>query len=165
MRAPKSVLARVASAILGLAFGLGSAELTFGQLRPVEHETAEPVLYSIEVRDEAGALLASPMLVGGENQPVHLEMSRDMGPHSEPLAMSLDLTPETTGGNNLCVGYKVSIDDGFAHSGRIAASYGEKRSVRVRSGQGESLKLSLVVAKARSRAFDLILRGHRKPSA
>src|SRR5438876_4036310 len=101
MRAPTSVVARIASAILGLAFGLIGAELTFGQLRPAHGTTVEPVLYSIEVRDEAGALLASPLLVGEENQPVRLSLSREQGPHSDPLAMSLELTPQSAGGNNL----------------------------------------------------------------
>ena len=160
-----SVAARLSSAILGLAFGLFSAEMTFGQLRPGEAPKSPPVLYSIEVRDQAGALLASPMLVGEENQPLHLNLSREVGPHSDPIEMSLDLDPRPAGGNNLCVGYRVRIDDGFAHSGRMSTAYGEERSVELTGSQGEPLRFSLVVARARTPAFERILLARRKPSA
>lgn len=165
MQGRSSVAARILSAILGLAFGLFAAELSFGQLRPADVPKPPPVLYSIEVRDQAGALLASPLLVGEENQPVHLDLSRESGLHSEPLAMSLDLDPSSAGGDNLCLGYRVRIDDGFPHSGRVATAYGEERSVAVTGGQGEPFRLSLVVAKARTPAFDKLLLARRKPSA
>ena len=153
---------RIISAVAGLAFGLLGAELTFGQLRPDEGRS-DAVLYSIEVRNGAGDLLASPMLVGEEGRPVHLSLASEPGRHSEPLAMSLDLDPSADG-DNLCVGYRLSIDDGFAHSGRLAVAYGEMRSVEL-SGGGESLRLSLVVARARTRDFERILQRHRRPAA
>ncbi len=156
-RRPK--ISRVLSALAGLAFGLLGAEMTFGSLRPEEQRT-DAVLYSIEVRNDAGDLLASPMLVGKEGQPVHLNFA---GPHSDPMAMSLDLDPQSAGGDNLCLGYRLSIDDGFAHAGRLGVSYGEQRSVQIRGG-GESLRLSLVVARARSPEFGRILLGRRRPT-
>lgn len=150
-------LSRMLAAVAGLAFGVLGAEMTFGQLRP---EPVSPaVLYSIEVRNEAGDLLASPMLVGEEGRPVHLSY---LGQRSE-LNMSLDLDPRADG-ENLCLGYKLSIDDGFPHSGRLGVTYGEMRSVRL-SGGGENLRLSLVVARAHSREFERMLHLRRRPSA
>jgi len=162
MHRRQRAIARILSAFAGLAFGLLGAELTFGQLRA---ETPGPaaVLYSIEVRNGAGDLLASPMLIGEEGRPLHLDLSQEAGPHSEPLAMSLDLDPRADG-NNLCVGYRLSIDDGFAHSGRMGVSWGEQRSVRL-SGGGEDLRLSLVVARAHTRDFGRILQQRRGPAA
>jgi hypothetical protein len=154
--------ARIVSAVAGLACGLLGAEVTFGQLRPDEPRS-EAVLYSIEVRNGAGDLLASPMVVGEEGRPVHLSLSQRGGPRTEPLAMSLDLDPSADG-DNLCLGYRLSIDDGYPHSGRMAVSYGEMSSVELNGG-GEYLRLSLVVARARTREFDRILQRHRRPSA
>jgi hypothetical protein len=155
----RSAIARLLFAVAGLASGLLGAEMTFGSLRP-EEKHAEAVLYSIEVRNDAGDLLASPMVVGREGQPVHLDL---VGPHSDPMSMSLDLDPRSDGGDNLCLGYRLSIDDGFAHAGRLGVSYGEQRSVRIRGG-GESLRLSLVVARARSPEFGRILSHRRRPT-
>src|SRR5882724_13189829 len=117
MHRRRTATARIVSAVAGLACGLLGAELTFGTLRP-ESPRSDAVLYSVEVRNGAGDLLASPMLVGEEGRPVHLSLSQDVGRHREPLAMSLDLDPSPDG-ENLCVGYRLSIDDGFAHSGRV----------------------------------------------
>jgi hypothetical protein len=69
----RPAFARIASALLGLACGLLGAEMTFGSLRPDEPRS-DAVLYSIEVRNGAGDLLASPMLVGEEGRPVHLSL-------------------------------------------------------------------------------------------
>ena len=162
MQRRRPAFARILSALAGLAFGLVGAEGTFGQLRP-EDPRPEAVLYSIEVRNGAGDLLASPMLVGEEGRPLHLSFSREAGARSEPLAMSLDLDP-SAGGDNLCIGYRLSIDDGFAHSGRMGVAYGELRSVELNGG-GENLQLSLVVARARTRDFGRILQRHRRPAA
>lgn len=152
---------RLLSALAGLAVGLFGAELTFGALRPPAPSRPEAVLYSIEVRNEAGELLASPMLVGEEGHPVHLDMS---GPRSlDPRVMSLDLDLSSEGGDNLCIEYRLSVGDGFAHSGRLGIRYGRQRSVRLRGG-GESLRLSLVVARARSPEFGRILQNRRRPT-
>jgi hypothetical protein len=155
-------MARILSALAGVTFGLFGAEMTFGQLRPDEGGS-DAVLYSIEVRNGAGDLLASPMLVGEEGRPVHLNLSTEAGRHTEPLAMSLDLDPSPDG-DNLCVGYRLSLDDGFAHSGRMGVAYGQMQSVELNGG-GENLRLSLVVARARTPEFDRILQKHRRPSA
>ena len=155
-------MARILSALAGMTFGLFGAEMTFGQLRPHEGRS-DAVLYSIEVRNGAGDLLASPMLVGEEGRPVHLKLSTEAGRHTEPLAMSLDLDPSPDG-DNLCVGYRLSLDDGFAHSGRMGVAYGQMQSVELNGG-GENLRLSLVVARARTPEFDRILQRHRRPSA
>jgi len=155
-------MARILSALAGVAFGLFGAEMTFGQLRP-DDGRSDAVLYSIEVRNGAGDLLASPMLVGEEGRPVHLNLSTEAGRHTEPLAMSLELDPSPDG-DNLCVGYRLSLDDGFAHSGRMGVAYGQMQSVELNGG-GENLRLSLVVARARTPEFDRILQRHRRPSA
>ena len=162
MQRHRPAFARILSALAGLACGLLGAEMTFGQLRP-EEPRSDAVLYSIEVRNGAGDLLASPMLVGEEGRPVHLSLSQERGSRSEPLAMSLDLTPQANG-DNLCLGYRLSIDDGTEHAGRMDVSYGEMSSVELNAG-GESLRLSLVVARAHTREFGLILQRHRRPSA
>jgi hypothetical protein len=146
------------SALAGLVTGLLGAEMTFGQLRP-ETPRSDAVLYSVELRNLRGDLLASPMLVGEEGRPVHLSMLS--GPHSEPVEMSLDLDPQPGQGDNLCLGYKLSIADGFAHSGRLGLSYGEERSVRV----GKTLRLSFVVARAHTRDFGRLLQRLRRPAA
>ena len=88
---------RTLAALAGLAFGIFGAEMTFGSLRP---EESSAVLYSIELRNAAGDLLASPMLVGEEGRPVHLSYA---GPRSE-LNMSLDLDPLPQGGGQVCLG-------------------------------------------------------------
>ena len=155
-------MARILSALAGVVFGLFGAEMTFGQLRPDEGRS-DAVLYSIEVRNGAGDLLASPMLVGEEGRPVHLNLSTEAGRHTEPLAMSLDLDPSPDG-DNLCVGYRLTLDDGFAHSGRMGVAYGQMQSVELNGG-GENLRLSLVVARAKTPEFDRILQRHRRPSA
>ena len=160
MQRSKAALSLLLSAVAGLAFGLFGAEMTFGSLRPQEEQRGAAVLYSIEVRNDAGDLLASPMLVGEENRPVHLSLA---GPHSEATNMSLDLDPRTDAGGKLCLGYRLSIDDGFAHAGRLGIEYGRRRSVRLRGG-GENLRLSLVVARAHSRQFDRILLQRRRPT-
>jgi hypothetical protein len=162
MHRRQRAIARIFSALVGLAFGLLGAELTFGQLRP-EVPGPQAVLYSIEVRNGAGDLLANPMLIGEEGRPLHLDLSQEVGPHSEPLAMSLDLDPRAEGGN-LCIGYRLSIGDGFPHSGRVGVSWGEQRSVQLNGG-GENLRLSLVVARAHTRDFGRILQQHRGPAA
>jgi hypothetical protein len=155
------IVSRLVAALAGLAFGVMAAELTFGPLRP-EDPRADAVLYSIEVRNGAGDLLASPLLVGEEGRPVHLSLLS--GPHSEPMAMSLDLDPQRDGADRLCLGYTLSIDDGFAHSGRVKVSYGQKRSVNLRRA-GEFLRLSLVVARAHTQDFERLLQRLRRPSA
>ncbi|HTO96949.1 MAG TPA: hypothetical protein VMK66_07885 [Myxococcales bacterium] len=160
MQRRRPALARILSAFAGLAFGLLGAEMTFGQLRP-EEPRSDAILYSIEVRNGAGDLLASPMLVGEEGRPVHLSLSQDAGPRSEPLAMSLDLTPQPDG-DNLCLGYRLALDDGFAHSGRMTLAFGEMSSVELGGG---SLRLSMVVARAHSREFERILQQRRRPAA
>ncbi|HUJ28237.1 MAG TPA: hypothetical protein VLW85_19580 [Myxococcales bacterium] len=152
------MLRRYLAAVAGLAFGIFGTEMTFGQLRP-ENNGAQAVLYSIEVRNDAGDLLASPMLVGEEGRPVHLNY---VGPRSE-LNMSLDLDPQPDG-PGVCLGYKLSIDDGFAHAGRLGVSYGVQRSVNLRGG-GETLRLSLVMARADSPQFERILKKLRRPAA
>jgi hypothetical protein len=45
--------------------------------------------------------------------------------------MSLDLDPQPSGAGEVCLGYRLSIDSGFPHSGRIGMSYGEQRSVQL----------------------------------
>ena len=155
----KTAISRLLFAVAGLAVGVFGSEMTFGSLRPDEARS-DAVLYSIEVRNDAGDLLYSPMLIGEEGRPVHLNLS---APRPEAAAsMSLDLDPRVDG-ENICLGYKLSIDDGFPHSGRVGVSYGEPRSL-VLQGGGESLRLSLVVARAHSPQFERILHHRRRPT-
>ena len=153
-------LRRILAVMAGLAFGVISSELSFGRLRP--ESGAPSVLYSIEVRNQAGDLLASPMVVGEEGRPVHLHATY-VGERSE-LNMSLDLDPQPDGEGAVCLGYKLSIEDGFPHAGRVGLPYGEMRSVRLIGG-GESLRLSLVVARAHTKEFEQILHRRRRPAA
>jgi hypothetical protein len=144
----------VVSAMLGLAAGVAGSEGLFGHLR--ESDDTRPLLFSVEVRDEAGALLASPLLVGEQGRKLHLDLSQPSGPHSEPLRMSLDLDPQGAGPRNICLGYRLSIEDGSPRAGRVGLAFGERRSLRL-EGAGEPLRLDVVVAKAGSKEFSRIL--------
>jgi len=75
--------------------GVAGSEGLFGHLR--ESDATRPLLFSVEVRDEAGALLASPLLVGEEGRKLHLDLSQSGGPDNEPVRMSLDLAPHGRG--------------------------------------------------------------------
>jgi hypothetical protein len=155
-------IVRALSAVAGLAFGLVSAELSFGKLRPAQEPAADPVLYSLEVRDGRGTLLASPMLVGEAGRPLHLNLSRD--PRRRGVNMSLDLDPQPLDRENLCLGYRLSVGGGAPHRGSVGVAYGQRRSLDLRSAHG-SLHVELVVARASTGAFDRILRARRRPSA
>ena len=163
------LVACLLAAGLGFAGGVIGTEATFGQLRP---EPTPPLLYSVEVRDEAGALLASPLLVGEEGSGVHLALSqpeqdpRGQEPALPALQMSLDLDPQQGGVSGLCLGYRLSIDDGGSHQGtlhqgRISLPLGERRSVRLSEG-GEKLQLHLTVARAGSKEFEALLKARRR---
>src|SRR5437762_10404865 len=107
-RFPRRAIA-CACAVLGLFAGFLGTEAVFG-------ERASPVrgaalLFSIELRDDAGALLANPLLVGEEGRKLHLDLDRPMGRYGEPLRMSLDLDPRPAGPRDLCVGYRLSVAD------------------------------------------------------
>ncbi len=141
----------------GLVFGIAGAESTFGRLREAQ---GAALLFSVELRDEAGALLASPMLVGEEGRKLHLDLAQPAGPDSEPLRMSLDLSPRKSGGGELCVEYSLALEGGRARGGWMSVPMGERRSVRV-PGPGEPLRLDLVVARAGTPAFDRILLARR----
>jgi hypothetical protein len=170
MAAPRA--SRLAAVLLaaGLGFfsGVIGTEATFGQLRP---EPAQPLLFSVEVRDQDGSLLASPLLVGEEGAGLHLALSQppqDSG-EEQPLPalqMSLDLDPQPAGaGSGLCLGYRLSIDDGLfhqgtLHEGRLKLPMGERRSVQLSEG-GEKLQLHLTVARAGSKEFDALLKAHK----
>jgi hypothetical protein len=140
----------------GLALGIAGAEATFGRLRT---DAGAALLFSVELRDEAGALLASPMLVGEEGRKVHLDLW-PVGPHSESVEMSLDLSPHATKSGELCVEYSLSLDGSRPRGGWMSMPMGEPRSVRV-PGPGEPLRLGLVVARAGTRDFERILRARR----
>jgi hypothetical protein len=143
--------------LAGLVLGAVGAETTFGRLRA---DAGAALLFSLELRDEAGALLASPMLVGENGRNLHLDLSQAAGPHSEPLQMSLDLSPHQTRSGELCVEYRLSLDGGRARAGWMSVPMGEPRSVRV-PGPGEPLRLALVVARAGTRDFERILLARR----
>ena len=85
--------------LFGLVFGIVGAENTFGRLRDA---SGAALLFSLEVRDEAGALLASPMLVGGRlafisDQPFReaCEVDKQRSRYALPLAGLFPLIPST----------------------------------------------------------------------
>jgi hypothetical protein len=160
MTSPRRRLACLVLGILGLAFGLIGAESTFGRLRPAPDPAPQPLLFSLEVRDRAGSLLASPLLVGEEGRKLHLDLSQPAGPHSEPLQMSLDLDPRSSGQGNLCVEYSLSLFGESVRGGHLSIEMGRRRSVRV-PGPGEPLRLDLLVAPAGSPEFHRILLARR----
>ncbi len=175
MAPPRStrLVAVLLAAGLGFASGVIGTEATFGQLRPGQ---TQPLLFSVEVRDETGVLLASPLLVGEEGAGLHLAFSQPpLEEGEEPklpgLQMSLDLDPQpdpNVGGvSGLCLGYRLSIADGNAHQGtlhegRVSLPMGERRGVLLSQG-GEKLQLHLTVARAGSKEFEALLKSHRRP--
>jgi len=141
----------------GLVFGIAGAESTFGRLREAR---SAALLFSVEVRDEAGALLANPMLVGEEGRRVHLDLAQPGDGENEPVRMSLDLSPRGDDHGGLCVEYRLSLDGHHPRAGWMSVPIGERRSVRV-PGPGEPLRLDLVVARAGTPAFDRLLLARR----
>jgi len=157
-RLPRRALA-CACALFGLFLGFVGTDVVFGESASSSLRGAA-LLFSVELRDDAGALLANPLLVGEEGRKVHLDLDRPMGPRSEPLRMSLDLDPRPVGASDLCVGYRLSLADDEPRSGRVGLSPGQPRSVRL-DGPGEPLRMRLVVARAGSPEFTRILRARR----
>ena len=158
---------RMLAAGFGLAFGIFGAELTFGQLRAKAETGVPAVLYSIELRNGQGELLASPMVVGKEGHRVHLDLAQEStqaGPHSEPLAMSLDLSPQPYE-SGLCLDFRLSTGDGLARRGHVTVPYGERgRSVELPGA--DNLHMSLRVARAHTAEFEQLLERHRyRPAA
>jgi hypothetical protein len=141
----------------GLVLGIAGAEATFGRLRT---DASSALLFSVELRDEAGALLANPMLVGEDGRKVHLDLSQPASPHSDSVEMSLDLSPHATKSGEVCVEYSLSLDGSRPRAGWMSVPMGEPRTVRV-PGAGEPLRLGLVVARAGTREFERILLARR----
>ena len=162
MRAPRTLALFVAAAA-GFFFGVVGMEETFGRLR----DRAEPLLYSLEVHDAGGALLASPLLVGADDASVHLDLNRPAredpeGDGASALNMSLDLSPQASGSTAICLEYSVSLDAGIAQHGQVALSLGERRSLQISGQDGAPLRLDVTIARAGSKAFDALLRARRR---
>jgi hypothetical protein len=158
MARTRQALWRMLAAGFGLAFGIFGSELTFGQLRSAGPST-QAVLYSVELRNAQGDLLASPMVVGQEGQRVHLNLSQREGPHSDPLAMSLELEPRPIE-SGLCLDFKLVIGDRLARRGSVDVPYGRSgRTVALRDSEG--LHLSLRAARAHTPEFDALMYRHR----
>ncbi len=162
----------VAVALVGFVGGLLGAELSFGRLRKAPAEAPQPLVYSLEVRDSTGELLASPLLVGEQGHKVHLNLSQPPGGPRTPaqlrgesdqpgLQMSLELDPQHAGEEAVCLGYRLSVDAGAPHEGRIGVTYGERQSVKL--GGSSPLNLVLTVARANSPAFDKMIRARGRP--
>jgi len=146
------------AALAGFICGIAGAEMAFGSLRAqAKAERPAPLLFSLEVRDATGSLLASPLLVGEEGRKVRLNLAQRSRPG---VQMSLDLDPQPSGENAICLGFRLSME-GHQHAGRIGVNYGERRSLRL-DGH-EPLRLDFTVARAGSRAFDRILRARGRP--
>lgn len=166
MRRPAKLWLVLLAALTGFGVGVLGSENTFGRLRP--EAGTPPLVYSVEVRDQDGAVLASPLLVGEDDRAVHLDLSQaptDKEPATPALQMSLDLSPSASGPEVVCLGFKLSVDDGAAqrgrlHEGRLALRLGEAQSVEL-SQHGERLQLQLTVARAGTKAFDAMLRARK----
>src|SRR2546428_13565889 len=65
----------------GLVFGIAGAENTFGRLRAAP---GAALLFSLEVRDEAGAPPARPLGGGGEGRKPHPHPAQAAGAPREP---------------------------------------------------------------------------------
>jgi hypothetical protein len=163
MAGTRRAIWRMLAAGFGLASGIFGAEMTFGQLRAKAEPSPAAVLYSIELRNGQGELLASPMVVGQEGHKVHLDLAQE-GPHSEPVAMSLDLTPQPYQ-NGLCLDFKLSTGDGSPRLGHLAVPYGPHDRWVIVPG-AEHLQMSLRVARAHTAEFEQLLQQHRyRPAA
>lgn len=147
MTRTRKVITRTIAACLGLCAGIVGSEMTFGQLRAEPVQKSPAVLYSIELRNGQGDLLASPLVVGQEGQSVHLNLLQ------QPVPMSLDLDPRPSEGG-VCLGYKLSMDDGLAHRGRVAIPYGADGGLVLLQGGGH---LWLRAARAHTPAFQQLL--------
>jgi hypothetical protein len=161
MARARHALWRILAAGFGLAFGIFGSELTFGQLRAARPSSA--VLYSIELRNAQGELLASPLVVGEEGRRLHLSLAQE-GPQSQPMAMSLDLTPQSSA-SGLCLDYKLVVDDGMIHQGNLELLYGLRGISRRIRGGTEDLLLSLRAARAHTAEFDQLLQRRYRPAA
>ena len=164
----------LAVALAGFCCGLFGAELSFGHLRatPAAPEAEAPLVISLELRDATGELLASPLLVGEQGRKLHLELSQPPGGPRSPqqlrggsdqpgLQMSLELDPQPAGEQAVCLGYRLSVDSGISHQGRIGVSFGERRSVKLDGAA--PMQLDLTVARAGSPAMQRLLRERGRP--
>ncbi|HEY2028093.1 MAG TPA: hypothetical protein VGH20_02700 [Myxococcales bacterium] len=147
MTRTRKVITRSIAACVGLCAGILGSEMTFGQLRADPVQKSPAVLYSIELRNGQGDLLASPLVVGEEGQSVHLNLLQ------QPVPMSLDLDPRPSEAG-LCLGYKLSMDDGLAHRGRVEIPYGADGGLVLLQGGGH---LWLRAARAHTAAFRQLL--------
>jgi hypothetical protein len=143
---------RMLAAALGLAIGILGSEATFGQLRPRAAPGAPAILYSIELRNGQGDVLATPMVVGQEGRRVHLDLAPE-GPHSEPLAMSLDLDPRPSP-RGVCLNYELSVEEGVLHHGQVDVPYGLDGGLVLLQGGGH---LWLRAARAHTAEFKQLL--------
>src|SRR3954453_20421222 len=104
-------------ALVGLSAGFLGSEALFGESS--SSVTGAVLLFSVELRDDSGSLLASPLLVGEEGRKLHLDLDQPGRVHNEPVRMSLDLDPRQAVGENLCLEYRVSLRDGEPQEGRL----------------------------------------------
>ena len=164
---------RTAAALAGFAFGLCGAELAS---RPFRHPPASapaPLVFSFELRDATGELLASPLVVGETGKRLHLTLQQPPGGPRLPgqhrgqgdqpgLQMSLDLDPQQGAEEQaICLGYRLSLDPGDSHEGKLGVTLGQRSSVEL---HGHSrYTLDLTVARAGSPALEKLLRARSRP--
>jgi hypothetical protein len=164
---------RLAAALAGFLCGLAGTDLVVGQLRKPLAGPHAPLLFSVELRDAQGDIVASPLLVGEEGKKLHLSLSQPPGGPRTPaqlrgdgaapgLQMSLELDPQPAGEQAICLGYRLSVDSGAEHEGRLGVTYGEHQSVELRSDE-QRYTLRFTVARAGSRAFERLLRTRSRP--
>ena len=164
MRKPRAsgalLLCVVAAA--GFLCGIFGMEQTFGRLRPRQKP---PLVYSVEVHDADGSLLANPLLVGSDDRSIHLDLSRPRPRQRRrvppPLDLSLDLSPRAWGERAIFLEYRGSVDAGVEQRGRLALALGQRGSLALIRFDGEPVRLQVTVARAGSKAFREILRARR----
>src|ERR1700682_4231316 len=76
----------LAVALGGFFCGLLGAELAVVGLRAKPPGPEAPLVFSLELRDSTGELLASPLLVGEEGRKLHLELAQPPGGPRFPRA-------------------------------------------------------------------------------
>jgi hypothetical protein len=138
MARTRKAIWRMLAACFGLASGILGSEMTFGHLRAAPERSSAAVLYSIELRNGQGDLVANPVVVGQEGRKVHLDLAPSpvVGSRSEPVgSLSLELDPRPFEAG-LCLGYKLSLDDGLHHKGRVRIPYGVDGGLVLLQGGG-----------------------------
>ncbi len=117
--------------------------------------SGDRVFFAMSIADEAGTVLAEPMLLGMCGVP--LEMTLAEPGHLEDPRMSLVLEPQPRRDGSLDVAFEVSVRGRVdAGKGKVRVRPGEERSTRV-TYPGGSLKIQLAAFQVPSPELQLYL--------